>query len=374
MVSMKDVAREAGVSQPAVSYAYNGSNKVSPAMRQHIFAVAERLGYPGPNVQARSLRSGRIGAIGLIVMDQLSYAYADPWVMSLLRGISSVNELSNVALTLFPLNNRRLTEDGIGNETNLAVRGLVDGLIISTLPDDHPTVRAILRQKIPFVVIDSPLIEGAHYVGIDDRAAARKQVHHLLELGHRRLGIIVERLRPDGHRGLVDRKRMKQSTEMVARERLIGYVEAAAEAGIAFDELQVVEAGGFDNASGEMAAEILLRKQEVSAVVASTDVMALACMKAAHKLGLRIPEDVSVIGFDDIPEAALHGLTTIRQPLVEKGVCAAKFLTEILESPPPPGEPPKHKIFSTQLVIRTSTSRVQAPPASREGFRSEIQK
>jgi len=354
MVSMKDVAREAGVSQPTVSNAYNGSSKVSQSVREHIFAVAERLGYPGPNVQARSLRSGRVGAIGLIVMDQLSYACADPWVMALLRGISSVNELSNVALTLFPMNNRRIQE-GAGGDASLAVRGLVDGLIISTLPDDSPTVQSILRQKIPLVVVDSPLVEGAHYVGIDDRGAAREQVRHLLELGHRRLGIIVERLRPDGHRGLVDRKRFEQSSEMIARERLAGYIEAAEAAGIGFEQLQIVEAGGFDSASGQAAAETLLRKQEVSAVVASSDVMALACMNAARELGLRVPQDVSVIGFDDIPEAASQGLTTIRQPLVEKGVCAAKFLTEILASPPPPGAAPKRKIFATQLVVRSST-------------------
>ncbi|MGS0625778.1 LacI family DNA-binding transcriptional regulator [Ralstonia sp. VS2407] len=357
---MKDVAKAAGVSQPAVTYAYNGSPKVSQAVREHILAVAEQLGYPGPNVQASSLRSGRVGAIGLIVMDQLSYACADPWVMSLLRGISSVNEMSNVALTLFPMNNQRFVDGGASGNSGatLATRGLVDGLIISTLPDDHPTVLSILRQKIPLVVVDSPLVDGTHYVGIDDRAAARKQVEHVLSLGHRRLGLIVERLRPDGHRGLVSRKRFEQSTEMVARERLAGYIEAAEAAGIKFDDLQIIEVGGFDTPGGEAAAEMLLRKQDVTAVVASSDVMALACMKAARGLGLRIPEDLSIVGFDDIPEAELQGLTTIRQPLVEKGVCAAKFLIEILDSPPPPGSPPKRKIFATQLVVRNSTGRL----------------
>ncbi|KAF1018581.1 MAG: HTH-type transcriptional regulator IpsA [Paracidovorax wautersii] len=355
MVSMKDVAKAAGVSQPAVSYAYNGSTKISPAVREQIFAAADRLGYPGPNVRARSLRSGRVGAIGLIVMDQLSYACADPWVMSLLQGISSVNELSNVALTLFPMNNQRLAEDG-RRESNLAVQGLVDGLIISTLPDDHPTVQAIVAQKIPLVVVDSPAVPHAHYVGIDDRAAAREQVRHLLALGHRRLGLIIERLRPDGHRGLVDRKRFEQSNEMIARERLAGYIEAAGEAGIGFDELQIVEAGGFDNAAGQYAAEMLLLKQEVTGVVASSDVMALACMNAASRLGLRVPEDISVIGFDDIPAAALQGLTTIRQPLVEKGVCAARFLIDMLDGSTEAQSPPKRKIFSTQLVVRASTA------------------
>ncbi|MCX5464442.1 LacI family DNA-binding transcriptional regulator [Alcaligenes parafaecalis] len=359
MVSMKDVAKAAGVSQPAVSYAYSGSSKISPAVREHIFEVAQSLGYPGPNLRAGSLRSGRVGAIGLIVMDQLSYACADPWAMALLQGISSVNELSNVALTLFPMNNQRLIADG-GSASNLAVRGLVDGLIISTLPEDHPTVRSIVQQKIPLVVVDSPRLPHAHYVGIDDRSAAKEQVKHLLALGHRRLGIMVERLRPDGHRGLVDQKRFEQSNEMIARERLAGYIDAAQEAGIEFKDLQIVEAGGFDSVSGQGAAETLLLKQDVTGIIASSDVMALACLTVAKKLGIRVPEDISIIGFDDIPEAARQDLTTIRQPLVEKGVCAAKFLIEMLDDPHGSADqPPKCKIFPTRLIVRNSTA---APP------------
>ncbi|WP_435609748.1 LacI family DNA-binding transcriptional regulator [Pseudomonas knackmussii] len=356
MVSMKDVARAAGVSQPAVSYAYSGSPKVSAAQREHIFAVAQELGYPGPNLRARSLRSGRIGAIGLVVMDQLSYACDDPWATSLLRGISSINELSNVALTLFPMNSRRLEDDAEGGDVHMAVRGLVDGLIISTLPDDHPTVQYVLKRKMPFVLVDSPRIEGAHYVGIDDRKAAREQMRHLLGLGHRKIGVLLERLRPDGHRGMVDRRRFDRSTEMIVRERLAGYLEEAAEAGLGFDDLQIVEAGGFDSAIGQAAAMALLRKQEVTAVVASSDVMALSCMAAAHELDLSVPRDISIIGFDDIPEAASKGLTTIRQPLLEKGQCAARFLTEILKSPPGPEEPPKVKIYPTRLIVRATTS------------------
>ncbi|MCO6057939.1 LacI family DNA-binding transcriptional regulator [Pseudomonas sp. MOB-449] len=358
MVSMKDVAREAGVSQPAVSYAYSGSPKVSAAQREHILAVAERLGYPGPDLRARGLRSGRIGAIGLVVMDQLSYACDDPWATALLRGISSVNELSNVALTLFPMNSRRLEDDSHGNDVHMAVRGLVDGLIISTLPDDHPTVQYVLKRKVPFVVVDSPRIEGVHYVGIDDRRAAREQMRHVLELGHRKIGVLLERLKPDGYRGMVDQRRFNHSTEMIVRERLTGYLEEAAEVGLGFDDLQIIEAGGFDTLVGRAAATALLRKQEVTAVVACSDVMALSCMTAARELDLDVPNDVSIIGFDDIPEAASKGLTTIRQPLVEKGECAARFLTEILQSPPGPGEPPKIKIYPTRLIVRTSTARL----------------
>lgn len=352
MVSMKDVAKAAGVSQPAVSYAYSGSSKVSASQREHILAVAAQLGYPGPNVRGRSLRSGRVGAIGLVVMDQLSYAFDDPWAMSLLKGIGKVNELANVALTLFPMRSKKLEDEGAG-DANLAVRGLVDGLIVSTLPDDHPIVQFIAKRTLPAVIIDSPRLEGVHYVGIDDRQASIDQMEHIIGLGHRRIGVLVERLLPDGKKGLVSKARFKASTEMIVRERLAAYIDAAATHGIAFEDLLIVEAGGFTDALGREAAAALLRGG-VSAIVASSDVMALASLSQAKEQDVQVPAQLSVIGFDDIPEAGQRDLTTIRQSLIGKGEWAARLLLEEIEA----GEPlaPRVKIFDTSLVVRGSTA------------------
>lgn len=355
-VSMKDVALAAGVSQPAVSYAYNRPSKVSEAQRNHIFEVAERLGYAGPNVRGRSLRSGKVGAIGLMMMDKLSLAFADPFTISLLRGISEIGELENVALTLFPLNNKRVALRSTATaNSSLAIRGLVDGLIVSTLPDNHPALPQIIQQNIPFVIVDSPLIAEGHYVGIDDRGAARKQIRHVLELGHRKIGIIVDRLNPDAFRGYVNRQRLEQSEERIMRERLTGYVEEAEAAGLAFEDLKIFEAGGLDSISGQAAAFTLLTGNDLTAVVGISDVMALACMKTARELSRRIPQALSVIGFDDVPEAAQVGLTTISQAIVEKGMCAAQFLMEQLNAPTGTVVPPRHRIFPTELVVRTST-------------------
>ncbi|HDS1699024.1 MAG: LacI family DNA-binding transcriptional regulator [Gammaproteobacteria bacterium] len=355
MVSMKDVAKAAGVSQPAVSYAYSGSSKVSASQREHILSVAASLGYPGPNLRGRSLRSGRVGAIGLVVMDQLSYAFDDPWAMSLLKGIAKVNELANVALTLFPLKSKKLEGDQEG-DSNLAVRGLVDGLIISTLPDDHPITQFIVKRNIPAVIIDSPRLEGVHFVGIDDRQAATDQMEHILGLGHTKIAILVERLIPDGKRGRVSQKRFRQSTERIARERLTAYVETAERHGIAYDELVIIEAGGFTDALGREAASTLLRESGVTAVVASSDVMALACLSKAEEEGVAVPGQLSVIGFDDVPDAAPRGLTTIRQSIIGKGECAARILLDELEASEP--LQPIVKIFETSLVVRTTTRRL----------------
>lgn len=362
MISMKDVALAAGVSQPAVSYAYNRPGKLSEAQRKHILEVAERLGYPGPNVMGRSLRSGKVGAIGLMMMDKLSYAFADPYIIALLRGISEVGELSNVALTLFPLNNRRIAGKAAvagAGDSSLAVRGLVDGLIISTLPDNHPTVQAIIKQKIPFVVVDAPLIAGAPFVGIEDRSGAQQQIRHLFELGHRKIGVMIERLNPDGFCGRVDLERFQGAGERIVRERLFGYLDAAADIGLGFDDLVMIEAGGLDYAAGQRAALALLGNHDITGVVACSDVMALACMDAARQLGRSVPEALSVIGFDDIPEALGAGLTTLRQPMIEKGVYAARLLIELLNAPAGEPQTPQRKIFPVELVVRGSTAPVR---------------
>ncbi|WP_417878385.1 LacI family DNA-binding transcriptional regulator [Vibrio sp.] len=353
MVSMKDVAREAGVSQPAVSYAYNGSPKISKEMREHVFAVAERLGYAGPDARGRSLRSGKVGAIGLIVMDHLSYAFGDPWVMSLLKGISSVNELSNVALTLIPMNNQSIRQNR-KSPAVMPMRGLIDGLLVSTLPDDHPAIQTIVQQQIPVVIIDSPAIPDVSYVGIDDKEAAKMQINHLISLGHSHIGILVERLIPDGFKGIVSLDRIQRSNEMIARKRVQGYLEAASEAGIPTDSLTIYEVGGFDRVAGEKASEQLLDNPLITGVVATSDVMALACISVARKRSFAVPKQLSVVGFDDVPESREFALTTIRQPTAEKGIYAAKLLMEHIASGGSAN--PEKKIFPTELIVRNTTA------------------
>jgi DNA-binding LacI/PurR family transcriptional regulator len=356
-ISMKDVAKAAGVSQPAVSYAYNRPSKISAAQRQHIFRVADKIGYPGPNALGRSLRSGKVGAIGLMMMDKLSLAFDDPATIALLKGIGQSGEFENLALTLFPLKHRGPlpADDSVNN--SLAVRGLVDGLILTTLPDDHPIIAQVLDRKIPFVILDSPKIDGAHFIGIDDYGAAQAQMRHLFDLGHRKIGVLVDRLNPDSYEGFVTRERFQKSAEAVVRERLRGYVEAAADIGLDYRSLSIYEAGGLGATAGQAAAFKLLTSRKVTAVVATSDVMALACLKAAADLDIEVPRKLSVVGFDDIPEAVHAGLTTIRQPMVEKGVVAAKMISEILSHGAKGGEP-KRKLFATRLVIRSSTMAV----------------
>ncbi|MGS0625757.1 LacI family DNA-binding transcriptional regulator [Ralstonia sp. VS2407] len=353
---MKDVAIAAGVSQPAVSYAYNKPTQISEAQREHIFKVAKDLGYPGPNVRGRSLRSGRVGAIGLMIMDELPYAFSDPSTIGVLKGIAEFGELASIALSLFPLQ-KDFAEGGAESRSmSLAFRGLVDGLIVHCLPDNYPGIRVALKQGIPMVMVDAPVIKGMPFVGIDDFGSAKTQMKHLLELGHRRIAVMVDRLRPDGQKGLVSRRRIQESTEHVVSERISGYLTAAKAAGLTFDDLVVMEAGGFDYAQGRWAAEQLLEKRGITAVAATSDVMAISMLTTASNRGVSVPGQLSVVGFDDIPEAAGFGLTTIRQPLIEKGRVAAKMLHEMLNADAREAAEPKRIILPTELVVRTSTS------------------
>ena len=286
---MKDVAKAAGVSQPAVSYAYNRPDRISTNQRRHILETAERIGYGGPNALGRSLRSGKVGAIGFMMMDKLSLAFEDPSTVALLKGVGHSGEVENLALTLFPLNHNAILSGAERVSDSLAVRGLVDGLIITTLPDNHPVIDQIRARQIPFVIVDAPKLPNVNFIGIDDYGAARTQMRHLLDLGHRRIGILVDRLQPDNFVGPVAPARFSQASEAVNRDRLRGYVDAAADVGLTYDDLKVFEAGGLGETAGRSAAFNLLTSAKVTGVVTTSDVMALACMRAAEDLHIDVP-------------------------------------------------------------------------------------
>lgn len=355
MVTMKDVARAAGVSQAAVSYAYSRPSKLSEAQVKHIMATATRLGYAGPNIVGASLRSGKVGAIGVMVMDTLQYAFTDDSTKSLLQGVVESHRLDDVALTLLPLPHHiESLDDGSSRAHNrTALRGLVDGVIVHSLPDDHPALMYIRARQIPIVVVDAPRLPGVPLIGIRDREAARVQMKHLLDLGHTRIGVVADRLRPDGHRGWVDKNRRYESSERVVRERLVGYAEECEAHGLAFDSIPVVEAGAWDDASAEGAARTMLERDDLTAIAATSDTMAFGILKVAAELGVTVPEDLSVIGFDDVPAAESAGLTTIRQPMVEKGRIAANMLMDMIAGRIDHEE---QQTLPTELVVRATTA------------------
>lgn len=357
MVTMKDVARAVGVSQASVSYAYSRPEKLSADQREHILRVAAEMGYPGPHPGARSLRTGRVGAVGLMITDSLPYAFEDPATTHLLQGIAQVNELADVAMTLLPCPAESTVRAGTaraGERASESVLGShVDGFLIYSMPDRHPAVETALARSLPVIVIDAPRGLTVPYIGIPDRKAAREAAAHLLSLGHRRIGVLVDRLAPDGRRGPADTARIKAARDRVAAERLAGYASAWRSYGLRFSDATVIEAGAFLPSQSGEAVEALLNVCRPTAVLATTDVLALTALDVLADRGLRVPEDVSVVGFDDLPAAEKAGLTTVAQPLVEKGRRAAEMLLNAMA-----GEHVPAVMLPAELKIRSTT----APP------------
>ena len=353
------VARAAGVSPSTVSNVYNRPEVVSPQLRERVLVAAAELGYGGADPAARSLRSGRTGAIGVVLRERLAYSFDDPAAVRFLQGVSDAADPQQLALVIVPA-----YPEHAGTFSAAIGRAAVDGLLLYSLVADDPLVEASLRRRLPTVVIDSPapgdlaLTNPCGFVGIDERAAAESAVAHLIELGHRRLGVLSLRLSADADPGPADERIQAAATASVARGRLEGAGRAAAAAGVDWSTVAVEQCQISDVASGRASAHALLdRAPGTTALFALSDPIALGARIAARERGLSVPGDLSIAGFDDsAPEA--EGLTTVRQPLREKGRAGTELLLGMLA-----GDERPRTVLPTRLVVRGSTG----PPRGRPG-------
>lgn len=348
-VTVKDIASELGVSASTVSNAYNHPDQLSEGLRGRVFETARKLGYGGPDPTARSLRRRRAGAIGVIYADRLSYAFADPAAVMFMQGVSVATEEAGLGMLLVPGSPRRAREpEAIGD-------AVVDGFIVYCLAEDDPLNSAALGRGLPTVLVDQPQREDLPSIGIDDEGAARAVAEHLIGLGHTKFGVISFGLAPDTRNGLADTRRRKSATYWPSRRRLSGYEAALNSAGISWGETPVYECAENHPEEGRRAAETLLSlNPRPTAILALSDQLALGAIRAAMQSGLSVPEDVSVAGFDDIPEAfrSTPRLTTVRQPHVEKGLKAGRMLIARLN-----GENTQEsEMLPSRLVVRGSTA------------------
>ena len=331
-VTLAEMASTLGVAPSTVSNAYNRPDQLSAELRARIMATATRLGYAGPDPAARSLRRGRAGAIGLLYTDRLSYAFADPAAILLLQGIARAAEEEGLGLLLLPGRS--------GGVRPTSSQAVVDGFIIYSLVQDDPQIAAALVRRLPTVLVDVAHSVGGPVVGIDDRGAACEAAAHLLALGHRRLGVISFGLGPQPEDGYADPQRQSTATFHVVAERLRGYADALATAGLPWATVPVYTCEENTREAGRAAAmQLLTREPRPTAIVTMSDQYALGALDAARALGLRVPDDVSLVGFDDIPEAAQArpALTTIRQDHHEKGLRAGRLMIAQLRGEDAPG-------------------------------------
>jgi DNA-binding LacI/PurR family transcriptional regulator len=346
--TLQTIADELGVSRSTVSNAYSRPDQLSAELRARILATAQRLGYPGPNPSARSLRRGKVGAIGVLFTANLSMAFTDPFAVAYLRGLAEVAERRDTSLLLIPLS---LEDD------EAAVRAVrnaaVDAFCVYCVPDWHRAVDVVRSRGLPVVGGDDPALLGpdGRHVGIDERGAARRIGAHVAGFGHRRVAVVADWVTEPGRTHVVSGVSADEPLYFVTRERLRGFRDALAAVGVAWSDVTLINAAGNDRAAGSDAAALALdRVDRATAILATSDVMALGVLDALAVRGLKPGRDVSVTGFDDIPDAERAGLTTIHQPSVEKGRMVGELILD------PPDDPQaRHLVLPTSLVVRATT-------------------
>jgi DNA-binding LacI/PurR family transcriptional regulator len=344
--TLSDLAAAAGVSRATASNAFNRPERLSAARREEILALAERMGYAGPDPTAANLRRGRVGAIGVVLPDRLNYAFNDPAGVLILDGLAEAVGAAGAALLL-------LAGDGTGGgPAPVAVMtAAVDGFVLYCVARDDPALPALQRRRLPMVLIDQTPIRGSSTVDLDEEQGTVALVEHLLELGHRRFGIVTLECRPDGRAGPIDAARRADITYSVTRRRLDAATGALHAAGI--DEVPMYEAGHNIPGEGEAAGRWLLeRDPRPTAIVCQSDQLAFGVLATVRAMGLEVPGDVSIAGFDDIEAARTTepALTTIAQPLRERGRLAGTLLLKAMT-----GGRPRNVRLHAELVVRGTT-------------------
>lgn len=347
-LTLAAVAESAGVSQTTVSNAYNRPDQLSPALRAQVLAVARELGYRGPNPAARAMALGaRINTIGLVMAERMSYVFDDPAALSMIRGLAHACEEADVSLTLLPVKGRSAEE-----EERVIRLASVDALVVHSVADDDGALAVAADRGLPLIVVDQPSTTETSFIGLDNLEGGRLAGQHLATLGHRRLAVLSFPFDDSGRHGLASPSRETQARFEVVRQRIAGYRLGLRGVADELLEVLVFECGDARRGGGaEAARQLLSSRQRPTALMCMSDELALGALSAALQLGLRVPEDVSIIGFDDVPEAArcVVPLTTVAQPLYEKGQLLARWILK-------PQGAPRRRTFPVTLLQRASTA------------------
>lgn len=329
-LTLEDIARLSGVSRSTVSRVINGDENVHAETRQRVLDVIQQNNFH-PNLAARRLAAGRTNVIGLVIPAGVGTIFSDPYFSHLIQGVSAACNEKEYSVMLWlatPEYERRMIRRILGS-------GLIDGVIVSSTVIDDPIVDNLHSSQMPFILIGRHPSLDIHSIDLDNLEGARAAATHLIQCGHRRIATIT------GPKNMT-----------AGNDRLAGYRQALAENGLAFDENLVAE-GAFTEASGYTAMQALLPLRP-AAVFAASDMMAAGALRAIREAGLRVPEDMALVGYDDVPIASQIDppLTTIRQPIHEMGKLAVDLLIDILHRPQ---QSKRHLVLQPELIIRQSS-------------------
>lgn len=333
-LNLEDIAEKAGVSRSTVSRVINDEPYVSEKTRQRVIAVIEREGYT-PNLAARQLVTQRTQVIGVIHPHVVSQVFENPYYFpSLLQGIAEATSEHDYATLLWWLHDQ--TEEERLRQRVVRHHRMTDGLILASARTDDPLLEHLTRLNTPFMLVERPPIapETISYVSIDNITAAYNAVTYLVSTGRQRIATITGAL-----------------NNVDGQDRLEGYRLALAHAGLPFDAALVAE-GYFSRISGYHGMQRLIDRRP-DAVFAGNDMTAIGAMQFLSEIGVCVPDDVALIGFDDMPIAAQTDppLTTVQSPVQQKAYEATRLLIEMIDD----GGAPRQKLLPTQLIIRAST-------------------
>ncbi|WP_404470112.1 LacI family DNA-binding transcriptional regulator [Sutcliffiella horikoshii] len=333
MTTIKDIARVAGVSVTTVSRALNGYSDVNKKTRQRIEEVAKKLNY-SPNTVARSLVMKKSKTIGLLVSDMNREGVKDNFTFEVLCGINEASANSDYDLVLFSTTSSKQSRK---TYTQLCRERRVDGVILQGIKTDDPYLQEVVESDIPCVLVDIPQeSETVGYVTTDNVEGAKKAVAHLIDRGHKNIAMI------NGH-----------EKADVSIRRLQGYMEVLNNENLTYRPEWIKNGDFKEKVAEEVAVELLTEHPEITAVFCASDLMGLGVLKAVNKIGKKVPDDIAVIGYDDIMLASYSNpsLSTIRQDKFKLGFEAAVLLIDMLE-----GKENSHaRIIDTKLIIRDST-------------------
>ncbi len=341
--TLADVAARAGVSASTASLAFSGSGPVSDATKERVLTAASELGYAGPDPRARSLRRGRSGIVGVVLEERVRSAFLDPVKIQMLDGISDAIAPLGAGVLL-------LTETGRGADAVSIEDAPLDAVVlIGCSPRLGESVEVLRRRGIPAVAIEGDPGDDVVEIGIDNREATRAGAEYLRSLGHTSVAIVTLPFDAARTRGPLTADLEHAGTADTASERLRGARDV-------FPSIGGRVAGGSSIEEGLEAARELLRDPagRPTAVIAQSDLLAAGVIRAAEELGIRVPEELSVLGFDGIrPDGLQADLTTLVQPSVAKGRAAGEAVVRMLA-----GERPESVRFTSELHVGDTT----APP------------
>lgn len=314
--TLADVAAQARVSVSTASLAFSGAGPVSPAARERVRAAADALGYAGPDPIAASLRRGTSGVVGVIILERLTYAFRDPFAVALLESVAEGLADHGLSLLLVPT----LTGGHGDPQWQLGQVPLDAALYVLGGLDDEPSLPVLRQRGIPMVGLEGPRAPDVTLISIADRAGSAAATRHLTGLGHRDIAVVAMPWRLDGSRGPLPPQRRVTPGYPDVSGRLRGVEDVIAPGA-------VWECAASTMDEGAAAARVLLcADRRPTAIVAQSDLLAAGVLLAAAELGVSVPDQLSVVGFDgvDLPWLGPAVLTTVVQPVAEKGRLAAE--------------------------------------------------